>query len=151
MLRNSKILFALLVICLTVLPVAAQQNIPGGKWWQMPAVAKRLNLSARETRQIDDTYRESRRRMIRLKADLETEQMELQCLIEDPELNEPTAMTQYRKLDKARSELGLERFRFFLEVRKIVGHERFNTLMRLREMRQKRMMRGGDPDPASGE
>ncbi|MBC2711377.1 MAG: hypothetical protein HGJ94_10390 [Desulfosarcina sp.] len=88
MLRNSKILFALLVICLTVLPAAAQQNIPGGKWWQMPAMAKRLNLSARETRQLDDTYRESRRRMIRLKADLETEQLELQSLIEDPELDE---------------------------------------------------------------
>jgi Spy/CpxP family protein refolding chaperone len=149
MLNPITILSAMLIALLTVTPAAAQQTIPGGKWWKMPAVAKRLNLSDQEVRQLDDAYRDSRRQMIRFKAEVETEQLELQSIIEDRELDEAAALAQYRKLDKARSELGLARFHFFLKVREIVGHERFNTLLRWREMRRQRFPRQGDSEPAS--
>ena len=151
MLSKSTILLALLTTALTVGLAAAQENMPGGKWWKMPAVVQRLNLNYQEISELDESYRQSRRQMIRLKADMETEQLELQSIIEDRDMNEAAALTQYAKLDKARSELGLERFRFFLKVRTIVGHERFNTLMRWREVRQNRIKRNANPKPATSE
>ncbi len=151
MLSKSRILLVLLTSVLAVGSAAAQENMPGGKWWKMPAVVQRLNLNDQEINELDESYRQSRRQMIRLKADMETEQLELQSIIEDRDMNEAAALTQYAKLDQARSELGLERFRFFLKVRTIVGHERFNTLMRWREMRQDQIRRNPDPEPATGE
>lgn len=136
MLKIYSTLLALLIILMVNAPAAAQQDVPGGKWWQMPTVVERLELSDEEVRRLDETYKESRKRMIRLRADLETEQLELESIIEDLNLDNAAALAQYDKLDKARSELGYERFRFFLDVRTIVGQERFNMLMRLREMRQ---------------
>jgi hypothetical protein len=89
--------------------------------------------------------------MIRLKANMETEQLELQSIIENREMSEAAAMEQYARLDHARSELGLARFHFFLKVRTLVGHERFNTLMRWREASQYRIRRGAESKTATGE
>ena len=151
MLSQTKILILLLTSVMVVGSAAAQEDMPGGKWWKMPAVAQRLNLSDWEVTQLDESYRQSRRQMIRLKAIMETEQLELQSIIEGRDLNKEAALMQYAKLDKARSELGLERFRFFLTVRTIFGHERFNTLLRWRDARQHRIKRNADPEPSSGE
>ena len=139
------------LIALVVIGTAnAQKDIPIGKWWKMPAVVQRLNLSGPEVRQLDDAYRQSRREMIRLKAEMETQQLDLQTIVENPGMVESEALRQYERLDRARAELGLARFRFFLKVRTIVGHERFSTLLRFREMRQQRARRQsnqgmGDP------
>jgi len=144
MLKKPLVLLASLIALILVGPAEARQEIPGGKWWKMPAVAKRLDLSDDETRQLDQAYRQSRREMIRSKAEMETHQLELQAIIEDPGMVESEALKQYERLDRARSELGRARFRFFLEVRTIVGHERFNALLRFREMRQQRDRQQGN-------
>jgi len=143
MLRKSLLLLAPLIGLIMNGLAGAQQEIPVGKWWKMPAVAKRMNLSGREISQLDEAYRQSRREMIRSKADMETEQLELQAIIEKPDMVESDALKQYERLDHARSELGLARFRFFLRVRAIVGHERFNTLLRFRELRKQRARQQG--------
>jgi len=151
MLKPAMLVLALIATQLQAIPVMAQQGIPGGKWWKMPAVAKKLNFSDREIEQLDAAYRESRRRMIRLQADVQTEQLDLQHIIEGRDLDEADALRQYKKLDRARSELGIERFRFLIEVRKIVGHERFSALLQWREKRRERMKPGLSRVPASDE
>ena len=93
MLSKSRILLVLLTSVLTVGSAAAQENMPGGKWWKMPAVVQRLNLNDQEINGLDESYRQSRRQMIRLKADMETEQLELQSIIEDRDMNEAAALT----------------------------------------------------------
>ena len=140
-----------LIVLILIGPAKAQSEIPGGKWWKMPAVVQRLKLSGPEVRQLDEAYRQSRREMIRSKAEMETHQLELQAIVEDPGMVESDALKQYERLDRARSELGRARFRFFLEVRTIVGPERFNRLLQFREMRQQRARRLGNPGALNGE
>ena len=151
MLKSALTALVPLIIAVLTVPATAQQGMPGGKWWKMPAVVRQLDLSAQEVEQLDDAYRESRRVLIRLKADIQTEQLELEHLVESRDLDETRALAQYQKLDRARSALGVERFRFLLTVRKIVGQDRFSSLLRLREKRQERMKRGGQRAPAAGE
>ena len=100
-------------------------------------VAERLNLSPEEINQLDTAFIDSRKKMIELKGRMEIEQLELETLIENPALDEPAAMNQYQKLEKARMDLGMERFRFLISVRKIIGYEKFQELMEMKKNRDR--------------
>ena len=76
--------------------------------------------------------------LINLKSDVEIEQFELETLIEEKTLNEDAALEQYKRLEKARVKLGTERFRFFVEIRKIIGYERFHELLAFNKHRRQK-------------
>jgi hypothetical protein len=110
-------------------PVTAMgKDIPVGKWWHRSGMASQLNLSEAEKDALDQKYIESRRNLIKLKNVVESEGFELEVLIESEPLNENKTLEQHIRLQKARSDLAHERFRFILEARKIIGLDRFQTL-----------------------
>ncbi|MFH0730083.1 MAG: hypothetical protein V2B19_27535 [Pseudomonadota bacterium] len=111
---------------------------PDGKWWQLENLARRIGLTQGEIDQLDQAFLESRRKMIQLKTTLETEQFELEALIEGASINETSVFSQYEKLETARRALGMERFRFFLSVRKIIGHDKFQKLLLIKRERDRR-------------
>ena len=117
---------ALLLSYMTVLPNDVMcQDAPFGKWWNDPRMSKQINLTDEEKNKLDKQYVESRRRMIDLKSKVERERFELETLLESKEMDEDAAKAQFEKLDKARSDLAAERFKFLMESRKILGNKRF--------------------------
>lgn len=124
-----------LLFFLTYPSLAASQNIPPGKWWHNPRVAEKLDLNDKQIRRLDEQFRKSRLKFIKLRGEVEREQLELEVFFEKKQLNEQAVLEQYKKLEKARTAMGLERFRFFIQVRKIVGYENFLQLMILRNAR----------------
>ncbi len=138
-----KILGGILVVIWVFAPLASiAQEIPPGKWWLIPRLSNQLELNNEEKRDLDDLFVNSRRKLIDLKGTLERERFELENLLEKETLNEMAVMEQFEKLEKARSDLGGERFRFLLQARKILGFERYQRLKSLfREFRESR--RGG--------
>ena len=80
---------------------------------------------------------------------MEKEQLELEAILEKEPLSEGASMTQFKKLEGARANLSEEHFKFIMEVRKILGPDRFGQLKaRLKEWRKNRaddMRRGGPP------
>ena len=135
-----KILGVILVVIWVFAPlVSIAQEIPPGKWWLIPRLSNQLELSNEEKRELDDLFVNSRRKLIDLKGALERERFELENLLEKETLNEMAVMEQFEKLEKARSDLAGERFRFLLQARKILGFERYQRLKSLfREFREKR-------------
>jgi hypothetical protein len=107
---------------------AFSQDAVFGRWWHNPSVTRRVNLEGQERKLLDEKFLETQRRLIMLKNGVEREQFELENLIEKETLNEDAIMAQFRKLEKAREDLSSERFRFLLEVRKIMGLQRFQTI-----------------------
>jgi hypothetical protein len=107
---------------------ALSQETVIGKWWYNPMITRRVNLEGQERKLLDEKFLETQRRLIALKNDVEREQFELENLIEKETLNEDAIMGQFRRLEKARQDLSSERFRFLLEVRKIMGLQRFQTI-----------------------
>jgi hypothetical protein len=99
-----------------------------GKWWYNPIITRRVTLALQERKLLDEKFLETQRKLIALKNDVEREQFELENLIEKETLNEDAIMAQFRRLEKARQDLSSERFRFLLEVRKIMGLQRFQTI-----------------------
>lgn len=99
-----------------------------GKWWYNPIITRRVTLALQERKLLDEKFLETQRKLIALKNDVEREQFELENLIEKETLNDDAIMAQFRRLEKARQDLSSERFRFLMEVRKIMGLQRFQTI-----------------------
>lgn len=107
---------------------ATAQDLPSGKWWKNPNVAKELNLTSGEVNQLDQLFTNSRRRLLDLRNAVEKEQFEYQNLVEKQNLDEDAVRRQFKRLEQARTNLAQERSRFMVEVRKILGHKRFQML-----------------------
>ena len=106
MLRNvfSVILLAIYLIA----PVmAAGQDVPGGKWWYNPKIQQNLDLSEKEINKLDKLFAKSRRKLIKLKSEVEHEQFELDQLLGQKKVNDAKVKKQFQKLEKARQHLAL--------------------------------------------
>lgn len=142
MLKNN-VLTGIVLLIMTISPtITMAQEMPFGKWWHNPRMFKQLNLTDAEKAKLDEAFRNSRRKLIDLKSDVERERFELGNLLEHQALKETAAMEQFKKLEKARTNLSTERFSFLLQARKILGAERFQHVkMFYGKSRQQRMRR----------
>ena len=127
MLRNVFSL-VLLVIFLVAPVIAAGQDVPGGKWWYNPKIQKNLDLSKKEISKLDKLFAKSRRKLIKLKSEVENEQFELDQLLGQEKVNDAKVKKQFQKLEKARNKLANERLDFVIGVRNILGQDRFQQL-----------------------
>jgi len=106
----------------------AQTEVFPGKWWMNPRMARELKLTEAEKQKLDDNTTSFRRKAIDLKKTLEKERFELDILLGQADLNEAAVIAQYKKMEAARAALSLETFTVILEVRKVLGAERFERL-----------------------
>ena len=104
-------------------------QLPRGKWWKMPEVAQQLKLSTAEQAALDDLYFKHRSRKIDLRSTVQKEQLELERLLEKQSFDESAARSQFQKVVAAKDTVSAERFDFLIEVRKLLGHDRFQQLV----------------------
>jgi Spy/CpxP family protein refolding chaperone len=67
---------------------------------------------------------------------VEAERMKLQFMMEEEDLDEPALQAQYNRLEEARATLSQKRFVFYIQVRKIIGPQRFSQLMEIFKARR---------------
>jgi Spy/CpxP family protein refolding chaperone len=103
-----------------------------GRWWLDPHVVKNLDLTNDEVQKLENAFNTSSIKMIELKSKVEQEQYKLQALLEQQNMDEDAINTQIQNLEKARSALGIERTRFVVQVRKIIGYEQFQKYLDMR-------------------
>lgn len=135
MLKTMRCIILILTILLFAVTAMAQ-DAPSGRWWRQPRVVKALKLTGGEIQQLESAYGQSRREMINRKNRVEKEQFELENMMGNPKLNESEIRKQNRKLEKARSDLADAKFSFVIQVRKIIGHARFQQLVALKPGRR---------------
>ena len=127
MLRNvfSVILLAIYLIAPVI---AAGQDVPSGKWWYNPEIQKNLDLSKKEINKLDKLFAKSRRKLIKLKSEVEHEQFELDQLLGQKQVNDVKVKKQFQRLEKARNKLANEQLQFVIGVRNTLGPDRFQQL-----------------------
>jgi len=118
----------LLIIFLIAPVIAAGQDVPAGKWWYNPEIQQNLDLSKKEVGTLDQLFANSRRKLIKLKSEVENEQFELDQLLGQKKVNDVKVKKQFQKLEKARNKLANERLQFVIGVRNLLGPERFQQL-----------------------
>jgi len=125
----KKILSSFILISFLSLPTfAAGQQLPSGKWWYGPKVKDRIKLTDEEKSRLEAQFLESRHARIELRSAVEKERLELENLMGKEKLNERSVMEQAEKLQKARSNLAMERFNVVLQARIIIGYDKFREL-----------------------
>ncbi|CAN2039209.1 Periplasmic heavy metal sensor [Candidatus Magnetomoraceae bacterium gMMP-15] len=105
-----------------------EKYLPSGKWWRMPEIAEQLKLTDAEQIKLDDLFIKSRKSMIDLKADMAKKHLDLQAVVDAKNFNESATMNQFNNLQTVRTKLSSERFKFMIEVRKLLGNDRFQQL-----------------------
>ncbi|MGC9324558.1 MAG: Spy/CpxP family protein refolding chaperone [Desulfomonilia bacterium] len=120
-------------------PISLMGNdmVPG-RWWRLPRVSQELDLSETDKEKLDELYVENRRMLIDLKGNVEKEQFEIENLMEQEPLDDAAVMEHFGRLDDQRGKLALERFRYLVEVRKILGLQRYQKLMMIYREFEKR-------------
>lgn len=112
------------------------ERMPLGKWWQNPASVQKLNLTQEEVDTLDAAFNTRARKFMGLKHAIELEQFELNTLMEGKTLDEPALTAQFNKLESARANLSRERFQYFVQIRKILGPDRFQKIKTFRQRMQ---------------
>jgi len=125
-----------LVLFVAFLPATVMaQGMMHGKWWNNSSMAEELHLTDSERNSLDEKYLEGRRKMIDLKSAVEKARLELDVALDSQDANKAQINEQYVKLEKARTELSKVRFDLIIEMRDIIGVERFQTLQDLHRSR----------------
>ncbi|MFY9398822.1 MAG: periplasmic heavy metal sensor [Desulfomonilia bacterium] len=127
---------------------ARGDGVPPGRWWHMPEISAVIELSQAEREALDKLFVQNRRSLIETRNALEREFFELETLLEARDLDEQAAREQFKKIESQRSRLSAERFQYLLEVRKILGHERYARLMSMaRDFNDRRAPGPREPMP----
>ena len=121
----------MILISLAMASVALGQGEPTGKWWRDPGIVRELNLSNQDVDRLENLFSGSRRRLIDLTKDVEKAQFEYQQAVEADPLDEKAVNSRFQNLEGARSRLAAEQSRFSVEVRKILGYDRFQRLKQI--------------------
>ena len=103
-------------------------DLPRGKWWRMSEVAIELKISSDEQAKLDDLHYKHRNQMIDHESVLKKAQIALEWFVEKETLDESACKKQFQKVLEARNKLSTERYNFLIEVRKLMGYERFLQL-----------------------
>jgi Spy/CpxP family protein refolding chaperone len=131
-------------------PGKERMAIPGGKWWKMPQVADKLALTQEEKERLDTMYLQHRRQMIDLHSQVKKEQLDLEQLLDSSTFNATACMGRFKKLQEAHANLATERFKFLVQLRELLGLERFQQLKAEVWHQRMKRKRPGNPHPAKG-
>jgi Spy/CpxP family protein refolding chaperone len=128
----NKLPVMLAAIMLLLFPqICRAKQIPPGRWWHLPYFADQLNITDQQKDQLDKLFDYNRNRLSALKKQVELERNELLKAIDQEHLNETVATIKMKKLESTRTLLAATRFSYSLEVRKLLGYERFERLKTL--------------------
>jgi Spy/CpxP family protein refolding chaperone len=128
-------------------------DLPENKWWQNPRVVKVLKLTEQEQSRLNDLFVNSQRQMFDLKTDVQKEKFEIEQLLEQKKVDDAACMARFKKLTAAQNALRTQRFQFLLEVRKLLGLERYQQLktkFQQRRMRQRQQFGQGPGSMSKG-
>jgi Spy/CpxP family protein refolding chaperone len=134
--RRMSLAGLMILISLAMVPVVLGQGEPTGKWWRDPGIVQELKLSNQDVSRLDKLFADSRRRLIDLTKDVEKAQFEYQQAVEADQLDEKAVNRRFQELERARSRLAAEQSRFSVEVRKILGRDRFQRLKQIYSRRR---------------
>ncbi|MFZ2447658.1 MAG: hypothetical protein WAW37_14980 [Syntrophobacteraceae bacterium] len=125
----KKFIQLLLVTGFILLPSLLQaKDIPPGRWWRVPYFSDQLHITEQQKNELDKLFDYNRNRLAELKRQVEQDKSDLTNMLERKDLNETAVVAQMKKLESTRTLLAATNFSYSLELRKLLGHDRFQQL-----------------------
>ena len=131
------LLVAAVALCALIPNTVAQaEQRDRGRWWLSPSIQQQLELTQTEIEKLDSAYDVTYSRMIELRGEKQVAEIRLEDLLRDPDFDKGAILQEYKNLQTNRNALMDQRFAFFLETRKIIGHDRFVQLLEIKKTRR---------------
>ena len=103
-------------------------GIPVGKWWKRPQIAEKIGITDNEKEKLDVMFYKHRYQMIDLHSRVQKERLELEKLLDRKDFDAKASIDQFANLQKANNTRAAERFGFLVQVRELLGLDRFQRL-----------------------
>ena len=104
------------------------QELPSDRWWYAQNLAKKLNLTEVEIRELDQLHLASHSKLNKLKSAVEDAEFELDNLLGYSSMLDDEVRVQFERLEEARADLANELLRFAVRLREIIGNQRLEQL-----------------------
>ena len=125
-------IFLIALAALLCLPAAApagqKKGKPFAQWWEDPGITKQLHLSPQDKKQLEKLNLEMRRELQKQQNIIDESRLNLEELFAREPLDSKAVDRQYNRIAKAQTARGMARSRFLVEVRQILGRDRFQQL-----------------------
>lgn len=113
-------------------------GLPPGKWWKMPRVVQRLELTQGQQNELDEVFRKSAPELIDLKAELEKATIALRGAVDRPNVDRTEVRKAAEKLNAARGRLFERELMMLVDMRTVLSETQWNELRRSLDQRQRR-------------
>jgi hypothetical protein len=104
-----------------------------GKWWQDSELAKKLQLTDAQIKQLDQTFFDHRLKLIDYGAEMEKQDLKLQNLLDEDMPETGQVSSQVDQVLTARGKLEREYTMMNLDLRKVLSVEQWRQLKSIRE------------------
>lgn len=108
------------------------------KWWNSPQMVKDLKLTSAEKERLDQLFLDFRRNRIEYRSKVKKARLEIETAFERDPLDEARAQKAFHEVEQAKLASRKALHSFMLEVRRLLGQERYLRLKALyKEFRNK--------------
>lgn len=120
----------------------AKVGIPHGRWWKRTMIQEKLKLTDEQIEKLEKVSLEGRKNMIKLRADLEIAELELEPLMEAKKFDREKVEAILDKTESIRAKMAKERIKTLLDTREILTSEQYQKLKQMKGRRDGRDGRG---------
>lgn len=118
-------------------------GMPRGAWWQQSNVVKQLKLSGSQQKKIESLTLAHRKDMIRLRAELQLKEVDLDPLLSAGKLDEKKIKGLMGEIEVVRTKISKSRMDMLFEIRKVLSREQYLKLKQFKGLKSRRVKRGG--------
>lgn len=101
---------------------------PPGRWWDDPAMAKKIGLSADQVKKMDDVFQSFRPKLIEWNGMLRSGEAELDPLVQSNETDDSKLLPVIDRVANARAELEKVNARMLIGVRHVLTNQQWKKL-----------------------
>lgn len=135
--------FLPLVLVMTALPLMAA-DMPPGRWWRRPEVARRLDLTADQQTRLDAIFHDVANELIDHKGQVEKATLAIRKELDRPDSDRQSLQRLAARLTEARGRLFERELMMLVDMRAVLNEQQWTQLrMHLDRQREERNMRDG--------
>ncbi len=112
-------------------------RMPLGKWWKDSEIARELQLTDAQVKQVEQTFLEHKLKLTDLRADLEKQEAKLQPLLDADQPDEAQVSAQIDAVTVARGNLEKENAMMMLAIRRALSVEQWKKLETMQRQRER--------------
>jgi len=141
---KKRMLVAMLIVVAVAVPALVRampqggkeggggMQMPRGAWWQRAEIAKKVGLTDEQKDKIQKLATARRKGMIKLRAELELLEVDLDPLLEAEKLDEGAINKLVNQMEAVRAKIGKNRIDMLIQIRKVLTRDQYLKLKQIR-------------------